>query len=417
MVYAAVYRNLEFTNFFKVMMKKQKTKYPGVFFADVTDRVTGRLARWFYIQFYDPQGKRRMEKAGSSLTGMTEAKANQLRGSKATGHAELNQVKRERKRAEKQAEQNRWTFDRLWQRYLENKPNFKSRRRDECVYRANLKARFGDRLPEEIHPLEIDRLKRDLYKRGSKDQTVKNILALLRRIANWGKRRQVSAGLSFMIDMPKPKNIVREALSRERLRALLIALEQTEDRLEASFIYMLIFTGRRPGELCKLKWTDIDLLEQKMILRDTKTQSNEGLPLCDFLVEMLETMPRYSLEWVFPNHYGGQRQRLDISGRRIIRGAGIPNGVRPAYCLRHTFASIAAEVIEKDYVIKELMGHSNPNRDITARYAKVSHKALLKGANQVQEEILSLLEGQGQQANSCLMYGNTVQLIKIERSR
>ena len=69
-------------------------------------------------------------------------------------------------------------------------------------------------------------------------------------------------------------------------------------------------------------------------------------------------------------------------------------GISPAYCLRHTFAPIAAEIVEKDYVIKELMGHSNPNRDITARYAKVSHKALLKAANQVQDAILSSLEEQ-----------------------
>jgi len=107
-------------------------------------------------------------------------------------------------------------------------------------------------------------------------------------------------------------------------------------------------------------------------------------------------MPRWHEEWVFPNHNGEERKRPDLPGKRIIREAGIPATFRPTYSLRRTFASEAASIGIPWHVIKELLGHKNANRDVTDRYAHVSHKALLGAVNQVAKTLEDVRFGKSQ---------------------
>ena len=370
------------------IMKFQKTNYKGVSWRDKTNLSTGKEEKIFYIRYYAPNGQEHFEKVGSSREEMSAYKASQIRARRSEGKETSNQQRRlleEERRAEAE---NRWPFDRLWDHYRQNRENYKGESRDGRVYRCHIQPVFGDKEPHDLHPFEIDRLKQTLYKKkGLKDQTVKNILELIRRLANWGRKRKVTSGLGFELEMPKPNNVVKEVLPPQLIGNLLEALDRAEDQLEASFIRMCLFTGRRTGEICKLRWEDVDLDQQSMFLRNTKTNKDELLPLADALVKMLRNMPRWHEEWVFPNHNGEERKRLDLPGKRIIREAGIPASFRPTYSLRHTFASEAASIGIPWHIIKELLGHKNANRDITDRYAHVSHRALLAAVNQVVEAL------------------------------
>lgn len=369
-------------------MKFQKTSYKGVSWRGKINPSTDKEEKIFYIRYYAPDGKEHFEKVGSSREDMSAYKASQIRARRSEGKEESNKGRRAKEAAARAEAENRWPFDRLWEHYRTNRENYKGEPRDGNLYKNHIHPDFGDREPHELEPFDIDRLKQRLYKKKElSDQTVKNVLEIIRRLANWGRKRRVSPGLSFSIEMPRPNNVIKEDLPPQLIGSLLEALDRAEDLLEASFIKMCLFTGRRTGEICKLRWEDVDLEQQSMYLRNTKTNKDELLPLADVLVKMLRSMPRWHEDWVFPNHNGDERKRLDTPGRRIIRDAGIPNTYRPTYSLRHTFASVAASLGLPWHIIKELLGHKNANRDITDRYAHVSHKALLKAVNQVAEAL------------------------------
>jgi len=71
--------------------------------------------------------------------------------------------------------------------------------------------------------------------------------------------------------MPKPNNVIKEVLPPQMVANLLEAPDGAEDQMEAGFIKMCLFTGRRTGEICKLRWEDLNLDQQSMFLRNTKT--------------------------------------------------------------------------------------------------------------------------------------------------
>lgn len=61
-------------------------------------------------------------------------------------------------------------------------------------------------LPSEIDPLSVDRLRVKLMEKKSTG-TVKNVLALLRRVSNYGMKKNLTEGLSFTIEMPAMNNL------------------------------------------------------------------------------------------------------------------------------------------------------------------------------------------------------------------
>lgn len=96
-----------------------------------------------------------------------------------------------------------------------------------------IKPTFGEREPNEIIPLDVDRLRLKLLKSKSPG-TVKNVLELLRRIINFGLKKNLCDGPGFTIEMSKVNNIKTEDLSQEQLAALLDAIEQdSHSRAEA----------------------------------------------------------------------------------------------------------------------------------------------------------------------------------------
>jgi|GEM_PF-2229235 len=76
------------------------------------------------------------------------------------------------------------TLARLWILY-ESKPDRASRNDDVCRYSLHLAPTFAEKTPAELITLDIDRLRVKLSK-THKPQTVKHILALLRRVIRHG---------------------------------------------------------------------------------------------------------------------------------------------------------------------------------------------------------------------------------------
>lgn len=375
------------------MSKRTKTNYPGVFYRK-TKRLGGKgFEKVFYIVF-KKNGKVHEEKAGRQYAdSMTPARASRIRGERIEGKRLSPKEKREAKEVARRAVANKWTISRLWSEYKQNKPNLKGIVTDENRFRNYINPFFGDKEPREIIPLDIDRIRLKLLKNKSPG-TVKNVLELLRRIINFGAKKNLCEGINFIIEMPRVNNLRTEDLSAEELESLLAAIDKDSNIMAANMMKLALFTGMRRGELFKLKWSDIDFNRHFIFLKDPKGEQDQKIPINDGARKILENHPRTGSPYVFPGRGGRQRTDIKKAVNRIKKHAGLPKDFRPLHGLRHVYASMLASSGQVDmYTLQKLLTHKSPQ--MTQRYAHLRDEAL-KEASDVASDIIDQAIGRKQ---------------------
>ena len=86
------------------------------------------------------------------------------------------------------------TFNALWKLYVKARPELKGIATDANRFKKHLKPRFGDIFPTELKPFHVDRLRYSMME-TLKPATVRNTLELLRRLINFGVKRQLFPAL------------------------------------------------------------------------------------------------------------------------------------------------------------------------------------------------------------------------------
>jgi integrase len=367
-----------------------KTRYPGVYYIEGTS-TNGRSEKLYYIH-YRKNGKLIEEKAGRQFRDdMTAAKAAKLRTLKIEGDRPTNQERRDIQ----QDSQDIWTLNRLWEIYKSHKPGLKGRVTDENRYCKHIRPILGDKEPAELTPFDVDRVRLRML-RTHKPGTVKNVLELIRRLANFGVKKHLCPGPSFVIEMPGVNNVKTEDLKPEQLTSLLEAIEQDPNVQAANFMKMVLFTGMRRGELFKLQWQDIDYETGFIHIRDPKGGQDEKIPLNAAAGQLLLDHPRADSPFVFPGR--GGRQRVDINKQvnRIKQQAGLPKDFRPLHGLRHVYASMLASSGRVDlYTLQKLLTHKSPA--MTQRYAHLRDEALRQASDLAGDIIAGITNGNGRQ--------------------
>lgn len=359
-------------------MERIKTKYPGVYYIEAKAVGSNKTEKIYYIQ-YRKNGKLIEEKAGRQLQDdMTPARAAGIRSDRIEGVQQSNAVRREAERQAKKALEGKWTIDRLWTEYKKIKPETKAIKSDESRYIKYLKAVFGKKEPHEIIQLDIDRLRINLLK-TLKEQTVKHILALLKRISNFGVSKQLCRGLGFKIEVPRVDNCKTEDLSPDQISNLLKAINESEDIQAANLMRMALYTGLRRGELFKLQWKDIDFERGFIQIRDPKGGISQKIPLNDSARDILQNHPQNS-EFVFTRMDGEAFTDIRRRVNPIKKAAGLPDDFRALHGLRHVYASMLASSGQVDmYTLQKLLTHKSPV--MTQRYAHLRDDTLRRASN------------------------------------
>lgn len=366
--------------------KRFKTNYPGVVYVMVgKDRV-------YYI-YYRRIGETKQieEKANIQGRTMTPALANQLRAERIKGKAPTNREKRRERNKVKEAEAGKMTISRLWDLYCKNLKGLNPQASDTSRFINYLKPTFGDKEPHTILPLDIDRLRRKVLG-GKSDQTIKHVLALLRRIVRYGVKKQVALPLSFSLEMPTVDNQVIETLSREELNRLIRALNESNDIQISDLMKLALCTGMRKGELLKLKWSDVDYESGLILLRSPKSKRSMHIPMNDQARSILKNHPHVKdqdrsilearpclSEHVFVTDKGKPFAEIRKRIEAIRKAAGLPKGFRPLHGLRHVYASILASSGKVDiYTLQRLLTHKSTA--MTQRYAHLMDETLRKAS-------------------------------------
>ncbi len=367
----------------------------------------------FYYTF-KKDGKSHEEKAGRQYADkMTAAKASRIRSDRIEGRRKSPKELRE----EAKAKDKRWTINRLWESYkadLEATPgkSAKGISVDANRYEKYIKPAMGNKEPKNLVALDVERLKRSLYKtkatqpgkgeptktKNLSPATVKHILTLLTRIINHGQRQGLCEPLAFAIKMPKVNNIVTEDLTDDQLQSLIAAIEKDDNADARGIMLMALYTGMRRGELFKLQWKHIDFDRGFIRIVDPKGGVDQTIPLNSAARQVLEDHPRTS-KYVFPGKGGGQRKTIQQALRRIRKAAGLPKEFRPLHGLRHAFASRLASSGQVDmYTLQKLLTHKSPV--MTQRYAHLRDEALKRASElsgDLIDEVISRREAEEKQ--------------------
>ncbi|MBN1226346.1 MAG: site-specific integrase [Deltaproteobacteria bacterium] len=359
------------------VQKRFKTNYPGVYYVEGTAVGTGRPEKIYYVR-YRKNGKLIEEKAGRQYQNdMTPSRAAGLRTRRIEGELS-NKEKRDSLEAEKKAKESRKTIDRLWAFYIETLTNSRTRGSDENRYNKYLKDQFGNKEPQELIMLDVDRLRLKLLKTLS-PQSVKHVLTLLARIVNFGVKRNLCHPLPFHIKKPTVNNLKTEDLNAEQLHNLLKAIETDGNEHARGIMKLALFTGMRKGEIFKLKWDDIDFERGFITIRNPKGGINQKIPLNEAARTLLQELPKEKSEFIFPGRGGGQRTTIKKPANRIKKRAGLPKDFRPLHGLRHVYASMLASSGQVDmYVLQKLLTHKDGK--MTQRYAHLRDETLRRAS-------------------------------------
>jgi integrase len=366
--------------------KRFKTAYLGVYYIKGTDIRSKKKEKIYYIM-YRKDGKQIHEKAGRQYQDdMTPARAANLRAEKIRGHLPSNKERREAIEAEKKAKEGKWTIDKLWEEYKAQRPDLKGIYSDNNRYEVHLKSLFGEKEPREIIQLDVDRMRIKLLKKKS-PQTVKHVLALLKRIVRFGENKGFCEGINFRIEMPSVNNQKTEDLTPDQLTALIEAIDKDSNTQAAAMMKMALFTGMRRGEILKLEWLDVDFQRGFISIRDPKGGPDQKIPLNDATRDILLSIKRTRSPYVFPGRSGKKKPSMNRRFiKRMQKAANLPKGFRPMHGLRHVYASMLASSGKVDmYSLQKLLTHKDPR--MTQRYAHLRDEAL-KRASGVADDII-----------------------------
>ncbi|RYC29712.1 DUF4102 domain-containing protein [Lichenibacterium minor] len=155
-------------------------------------------------------------------------------------------------------------------------------------------------------------------------------------------------------------------------------------------VRFVALTGWRKSEVTGLHWGDLDADRRIATLPDTKT-GRSVRPLSAAACAILSPLSR-SGTYVFPAVRGDTRlTSLGNMFVRLVADAGLPADVT-LHVLRHSFASIAADLGYSESTIASLLGHKTGT--MTGRYMHMSDPVLLAAADTVAGRIAALMEGE-----------------------
>ena len=365
-------------------MKRQKTGKPGVFYR-TGKRIGSPGEEKIYYVVFKKNGKVIEEKVGRQYADqMTPAQAARIRSDYIEG-------RRKTTREKKLEEDSRFPIDRLWKEYSKQRTQNANFNKDKNRYEKYVKPHFGKNEVHEIDPLSVDRVRLKYLKTHS-PQTTKHIIALLKRLINFGVKKALCPPLSFAIEMPKVDNIKDDALSEDQLKALLKAIEEDEHPHAGNIMLLALFTGMRRGSLFNLKWDDIDFKRGFITLRDPKSGKDDIIPLNDQARAVLKSHKKTVSPYVFPGRGGKKRTNAQKSINKIKEAAGLPKETRPLHSLRHTFASLAVSSGEIDlYTLQRLTTHKT--FAMLQRYAHLADKRVKQGGNAAGNAIARAMKG------------------------
>lgn len=210
-------------------------------------------------------------------------------------------------------------------------------------------------------------------KGGLSAKSVRDIMTVYRSIEAYASREYGIRESHFtMPKIEKKQTDVLNCLERKRLEQYLIS-NLTNTNLG---ILLCMFTGLRIGELCGLKWSDIDFGngtisvsrtvqrinkhgKSEVVIGSPKSKSSvRNIPIPDFLLSILKQKRKDNDFYIITGTLKPTEPRtMQNRFKAILKDCGIRNV--NFHLLRHTYATVCIENGFDAKTLSELLGHAD----------------------------------------------------------
>ena len=284
---------------------------------------------------------------------------------------------------------NNYTFLTAWEQYFNSLSNSKGTVEVKGWISKHFIPTFKDKNIAEITQSDI------------KDYQLKRKIEIMAMPKNIGKRESeisfaylnkeiliLSNFFNFYIDKglieKNPAAGVKKLNELSRLKTLSDSdigklIGSATNKLTRDLITFLIYTGCRKGEALNLKWDDVDLQNDVIAIKGTKTKYDRYIPISKPLKELLSGINKIQdCLYVF-NKNGAKLGDFKKSFHTACKNAGFKD--MHIHDLRHVFASKMVMDGTSLYITGELLGHRTTQ--MTKRYSHLVPETLKKAVDDV----------------------------------
>lgn len=251
----------------------------------------------------------------------------------------------------------------------------------ETIIKKHIKPKLGGCFPAAVTTGVVDDFSKELlFEDELSVKSVRDILVVLHGVLKYTAANFPGIVSVVQINYPKESRKEMRVLSREEQERFVKHLITDMDACKFGVLLMLL-TGMRIGELCALRWNNINLHEQTIRitatlqrLRDTSAEdqshtrvvigapksdtSARTIPMTDHAVDLCRRADvKNTAAYILTETESFMEPRaLQYRIEKYTRECGL-EGVH-AHTLRHTFATRAVEVGFEIKSLSEVLGHA-----------------------------------------------------------
>lgn len=245
-----------------------------------------------------------------------------------------------------------------------------------------------------LAPAHVTKLLKALDAKGLGPASRKQARAILVRSLKWAEANEwVARNVAAIVDGPRGSKLAKTDDALSRAQALTVLDTAADDRFEAAAVINLK-VGLRIGEVCALRWSDIDFDADEIDITDGKTESSAGtVPmLSDVRAALLRRRERQQDErekagaaWVETGHVFTDARGCSVSTsvmrawwHRLCQRAEV--GHHRFHAGRHTVATLLLEDGVPLEVVSAVLRHKSLaiTNDVYARVGKDAKRRALR---------------------------------------
>lgn len=266
-----------------------------------------------------------------------------------------------------------WTFNRLLERYVEYSKVTKkpSTCASDGYLLPHLREAFGTLLLKDITPDKVNLYLEEKLRHYS-PSTCRYHLSLIKHAFNVAVTKWKLLRDNPLRDVKLPVKVQNERqrfLTPQEIERLIAVCPPHLKRIALTALH----TGMRKSEIVNLRWDQVYLAQQLVLLAETKNGEGRPVPLNSTMTALLSEIKAEQVQlelnspWVFPNPATRKPYRRDADTAWInaLRKAGLSDV--HFHDLRHTTASHLRMQGVDLLTLQELLGHKDGR--MTKRYA------------------------------------------------
>lgn len=261
-----------------------------------------------------------------------------------------------------------------WLGEIEQKRKYSTYIKYKKLYQCHIQNLFSD---DKLSRMSNSHIQIRIAALEASDATKQNVLAAIKQTLHYAEE-QYGYPMPVITNCSPHKRLPSIEIMNRTEQTRLIQFLYNDMDISKAGIYLCLFTGLRLGEVCSLKWEDIDqdrgLLHvnrtvqrieskegpTKTILLETPPKSvfsKREIPIPDTVLSLLAKFKREGQEYVLQNNKPMEPRTYQNHFKKYLATINAPN--YNFHILRHTFATNCIDSGMDIKSLSEILGHSN----------------------------------------------------------